>query len=260
MESTPFRKRLVSVFAEVGGLTNFSIRFFKEFWRPPYEIGEVLKHLRDLGVKTFPIVSVTGVIIGLVLTIQSYPYMAMFGAEAFVPYLVSISVLRELGPVLTALIFAGRVASGVGAELGSMRVTEQIDAMETMAIDPFHFLVVTRVFACVLVLPLLTVYVVFLALGGCYFAMTIEQDMPLSLFITQILEIIDLNDVAAGIGKTFIFGFLVGVVGAYKGYHAAKGTEGVGKASTTSVVLASLLILVIDMVLVKVSMLLWPVS
>lgn len=212
----------------------------------------------ELGVKTLPIVSVTGFIIGVVLALQSQPIMARFGAESFLPAMVSLSVVRELGPVITALIFAGRVSSGIGAELGSMRVTEQIDAMEVSAIDPFRYLVVTRVVACAVIMPMLTLYVVFLAIFGGWLAMILSQSMSLQLYVVSVVEAIKFGDIIPGIGKTFFFGFIVGIVGAYKGYNAEKGTEGVGKASTTSVVLSSLLILVTDTVLVKITLWLWP--
>lgn len=225
---------------------------------PPYEFHEIKKHMDELGVKTLPIVSVTGFIIGVVLAMQSQPILARFGAESVLPAMVSLSVVRELGPVITALIFAGRVSSGIGAELGSMRVTEQIDAMEVSAIDPFRYLVVTRVIACALILPMLTLYVVFLAIFGGYLAIILTQNMSLQLYIVSIVEAIRFSDILPGVGKTFFFGFIVGIVGAFKGYNADKGTEGVGKASTTSVVLASLLILVTDTVLVKITLWIWP--
>lgn len=212
----------------------------------------------ELGVKTLPIVSVTGFIIGAVLAMQSQPILARFGAESVLPAMVSLSVVRELGPVITALIFAGRVSSGIGAELGSMRVTEQIDAMEVSAIDPFRYLVVTRVIACALILPMLTLYVVFLAIFGGYLAIILTQNMSMQLYIVSVVEAIRFSDILPGVGKTFFFGFIVGIVGAFKGYNADKGTEGVGKASTTSVVLASLLILVTDTVLVKITLWIWP--
>lgn len=213
----------------------------------------------ELGVKTFPIVGVMGFIIGLVLTFQSEPVLAKFGAEGYLPYMVSLSVIRELGPVLTALIFAGRVSSGIGAELGSMRVTEQIDAMEVSAIEPFNYLVVTRIIACTLILPLLTVFVNFIAIAGGYIAMIFISDVTFALYTNQVIEVVKFGDIIPGIGKTFFFGFVVGLVGSYKGYNASNGTEGVGKASTNSVVISSLLIIFIDLILVKVTLWLWPV-
>lgn len=242
----------------VGQFFEFCFRFLKNVFMPPYEFHEIKKHMDELGVKTLPIVSVTGFIIGAVLAMQSQPILARFGAESVLPAMVSLSVVRELGPVITALIFAGRVSSGIGAELGSMRVTEQIDAMEVSAIDPFRYLVVTRVIACALILPMLTLYVVFLAIFGGYLAIILTQNMSLQLYIVSVVEAIRFSDILPGIGKTFFFGFIVGIVGAFKGYNADKGTEGVGKASTTSVVLASLLILVTDTVLVKITLWIWP--
>ena len=137
---TVIELRLTDFFITLGGLWSFTVTFFKNFLFPPYEFGEIKKHMDELGVKTLPIVSVTGFIIGFVLAMQSQPVMARFGAESFLPSMVALSVTRELGPVITALIFAGRVSSGIGAELGSMRVTEQIDAMEVSAINPLNFL------------------------------------------------------------------------------------------------------------------------
>ncbi|RJP74491.1 MAG: ABC transporter permease [Ignavibacteriales bacterium] len=252
------QQRLTEFFETIGGLSSFTAEFFRNVFKPPYDIGEIKKHMDELGVKTLPIVSITGLIIGLVLTMQSQPVMIRFGAEAFLPGMVALSVVRELGPVLTALIFAGRVSSGIGAEIGSMRVTEQIDAMEVSAINPFKFLIVTRVIACTLILPILTVYVVFIAIIGGYIALIISNNMSFIYYVDSVLDSIQFGDVIPGIAKTFVFGFVVGIVGSYKGYTAARGTEGVGKASTTSVVVSSLIILLFDTVLVKITLWLWP--
>lgn len=249
---------IYNFFATITGLTIFNIEFFKQVFIPPYEIREIKKHMDELGVKTFGIVSITGLIIGVVLTLQSQPVLQRFGATDFLPAMVSISVVRELGPVITALIFAGRVSSGIGAELGSMRVTEQIDAMEVSAVNPFNYLVVTRVIATTMILPILTILVIFISLIGTYFAIILAESMTLKYFIDSVINAIEFGDFIPGIGKTFVFGFIVGIVGTYKGYTAEGGTEGVGRASTTAVVLSSLLILIFDMVLVKLSLWLWP--
>ncbi len=243
----------------VGGLTQFSVEFFKQIFLPPYEVEEVRKHMIELGIKTLPIVSLTGFIIGLVLAMQTQPVLARFGAEAFLPGSVGISIVREIGPVLTALIFAGRVSSGIGAELGSMRVTEQIDAMEVSAVNPFKFLVVTRIFACTFILPILTVYVIFIALFGAYIAVVLVQNMTWEFYTGSVIKSVQFGDAIPGVAKTFVFGYIVGLVGAYKGFTASNGTEGVGRAATTAVVVASLLILIFDMVLVKVTLWLWPI-
>jgi len=261
LETKPsdFIQKLNNFFEIIAELSLFSIRFFKNVFIPPYEFGEIKTHMVFLGVKTLPIVSVTGFIIGLVLAMQSQPVMQRFGAESFLPTMVSLSVVRELGPVLTALIFAGRVSSGIGAELGSMRVTEQIDAMEVSGINPFRFLVVTRIIACALILPILTMYVNFLAIIGGFIAIFLSTGINFELYIDSVFKALSFSDLIPGTAKTIFFGFIVGVVGAYKGYNATNGTAGVGEASTSSVVLSSLLILIVDMVLVKITVWLWAV-
>jgi phospholipid/cholesterol/gamma-HCH transport system permease protein len=250
--------QIYNFFATMTGLTIFNIEFVKQAFLPPYEISEIKKHMTELGVKTFGIVSITGLIIGLVLTMQSQPVMQRFGAVDMLPAMVSISVIRELGPVITALIFAGRVSSGIGAELGSMRVTEQIDAMEVSAVNPFKYLVVTRVIATTMILPMLTIYVIIIALTGCYISILLSDGMNLKYFIDAVVDAVQFGDFIPGVAKTFVFGYIVGLVGSYKGFTAEGGTEGVGRASTTAVVLSSLLILIFDMVLVKISLYLWP--
>lgn len=249
---------LYNFFATLTGLTIFNWEFLKQAFIPPYEVTEVKKHMTELGVKTLGIVSITGFIIGLVLAMQSQPVMQRFGASDFLPGMVALSVVRELGPVITALIFAGRVSSGIGAELGSMRVTEQIDAMEVSAINPFNYLVVTRVIATTMILPILTVYVIVIAIMGSYLAIIIVEPMSFEYYRSSVVQSIEFGDFIPGVAKTFVFGYIVGIVGSYKGFSAEGGTEGVGRASTTSVVLASLLILVFDMVLVKATLWLWP--
>lgn len=257
LEGSITYKRIVEFFMMIAGLSSFTLDFFKNVFIPPYEFAEIKKHMDELGVKTLPIVSVTGFIIGLVLAMQSYPVLVRFGAASFLPSTVALSVVRELGPVITALIFAGRVSSGIGAELGSMRVTEQIDAMEVSAINPFRFLVVTRVLACTLILPLLTIYVIFLAIIGGYLALLMLQAMNFQLYVHAVVHSIEFTDLVPGVAKTLIFGFIVGIVGSYKGYFTKNGTVGVGQSSTSSVVISSLLILMFDMVLVKITIWLW---
>ncbi|MFO7446914.1 MAG: ABC transporter permease [Ignavibacteriaceae bacterium] len=252
-----FSKKLTHFFELVAGLSVFSLRFFKEVFTRPYEVAEIRKHMVELGVKTLPIVSVTGFIIGLVLAMQSQPVMMRFGAESFLPGMVALSVVRELGPVLTALIFAGRVSSGIGAELGSMRVTEQIDAMEVGAVNPYKYLVVTRILACTLILPILTVYVDFLAVIGGFIAILLSSGISFELYTDAVIRSLEFTDFLPSTAKTLFFGFIVGAVGAYKGFNATNGTVGVGEASTSSVVLSSLLILLVDMVLVKVHVWIW---
>ncbi len=251
-------ERFYNFFATITGLTIFNWEIFKEIFIPPYEIAEIKKHMNELGVKTFPIVSITGFVIGLVIVMQSEPVFIRFGASDYLPGATAISIVRELAPVITALIFAGRVSSGIGAELGSMRVTEQIDAMEVSAINPFKYLVTTRVIATTLILPILTVYVIFLSIIGGFVALTISQGMNFEYYQNAVVTSLTFGDLIPSIAKTFVFGYIAGIVGCYKGYIADGGTEGVGKASTTAVVLASLIILLFDTVLVKISLMIWP--
>ncbi|HEY6906856.1 MAG TPA: ABC transporter permease [Ignavibacteriaceae bacterium] len=252
-----FSKSLTDFFITIEGLTTFTTRFFKTVFVPPYEFGEIKKHMDELGIKTLPIVTVAGFIIGLVLAMQSQPVMQRFGAESYLPSMVALSVVRELGPVLTALLFAGRVSSGIGAELGSMRVTEQIDAMEVSAVNPYKYLVVTRILACTFIMPILTLYVDFLAIMGGFLAVKLSVGATFQLYINAIIKSLEFSDLIPGVLKTFLFGFIVGAVGSYKGYYTENGTVGVGQASTSAVVMSSLLILLVDMVIVKITVLIW---
>ncbi len=253
-----FSEHLYNFFVTITGLTLFNWEILKQIFVPPFEIPEIKKHMNELGIKTFPIVSVTGFIIGLVIVMQSEPVFIRFGASDYLPGATALSIVRELAPVITALIFAGRVSSGIGAELGSMRVTEQIDAMEVSSINPFKYLVVTRVIATTMILPILTIYVIFIAIGGGFFALTISQGMNFEYYKNAVIESVRFGDLIPSISKTFVFGYIVGIVGCYKGFIADGGTEGVGRASTTAVVLASLIILLFDTVLVKISLMIWP--
>lgn len=244
-------------FIHVYELTAFSLRFFKEIFLPPYEFWEFAGHLENFGSRSFPLVSVIGLLMGLILALQTKPTLARFGADSFLPAMVAISVVRELGPVITALVVAGRVSSGIGAEIGSMKVTEQIDALEVSSVDPYRFLVVPRVLAGVIALPLLTAYADLLAVIGAFAIMFISGGMGWQLFMTSTITSLSVADVIPGIAKTFFFGFIISIVGSYFGFKASGGTASVGKAATSAVVFASFLILITDFVLVKVGILLF---
>jgi phospholipid/cholesterol/gamma-HCH transport system permease protein len=253
-----FLKFLAEKFEQAGSLALFAGKFFTRVLFPPYELGEVRKHLDELGSRSLPLAATTGFIVGLIIAMQTRPTLFRFGADAFLPAMVAISFVRELGPVITALIVAGRVSSGIGAELGSMRVTEQIDAIEVTGIDPYKYLVVTRVVACILLQPLLTVIVDAIGLFGSYVAVAIESSMSWRLYWDSVVHSLTFADLIPGVAKTAIFGFIIGIIGCHQGYNAHGGTEGVGRASTSSVVLSSMLIIFADMILVKVTVLLWP--
>jgi phospholipid/cholesterol/gamma-HCH transport system permease protein len=246
-----------SFFEQIGSLATFSLRALQNIFLPPYEFGEIKRHLDELGSRSLPLVGTTGFIVGLIIAMQTRPTLFRFGADAYLPAMVAISFVRELGPVITALIVAGRVSSGIGAELGSMRVTEQIDALEVSGIDPFRFLVVTRVLACIILQPLLTAIVNGLGLFGAYVSIVIESDISWRLYWNSVIQSLTLADVVPGLAKTAIFGFIIGIVGCHQGYRTTGGTAGVGKASTTAVVLSSLLIIFVDMILVKITVWIW---
>jgi phospholipid/cholesterol/gamma-HCH transport system permease protein len=249
----PYIKKLKDFFEEITALTLFAVRFFKEVVRPPYEIKEFVKQSYLIGYKSFPLVAITGLIMGLVLTIQSRPTLAQFGAESWLPAMVAVSIIREIGPVITALIFAGKVGSGIGAELASMKVTEQIDAMEVSGTNPFKYLVVTRILSATFMLPVLVVAADAISLYGAYIGVNLEGDVSFHLFFLQVFEKLSFADVFPAIIKTFFFGFMIALLSCYKGFNANKGTEGVGQAANSAVVLASLSIFIIDMIAVQIT-------
>jgi phospholipid/cholesterol/gamma-HCH transport system permease protein len=240
-------------FLEVASLTIFTLRFFKEAVKPPYEFNELMKQSFLIGYKSFPLVAITGFIIGLVLTIQSRPTLAKFGSESLLPAMVAVSIIREIGPVITALIFAGKVGSGIGAELGSMNVTEQIDAMQVSDNNPFKYLVVTRILSATFMLPLLVILADGVGLLGSFVGVNIKGDVSIYLFFSQIFQSLEFSDLLPAVIKTFFFGFAIGLIGTYKGYYSNKGTEGVGKAANSAVVFGSLMVFIIDMIAVQIT-------
>jgi phospholipid/cholesterol/gamma-HCH transport system permease protein len=245
--------RFKKFFLEVSSFSMFTLRFFKEVFKPPYEFGELIKQSFLIGYKSLPLVGITGFIIGLVLTIQSRPTLAKFGAESWLPAMVAVSIIREIGPVITALIFAGKVGSGIGAELASMNATEQIDAMQVSGANPFNFLVVTRVLSATLMLPLLVVYADLVGLLGAFVGVNLKGSVSVYLFFPQIFQSLEFADLLPAFIKTFFFGFAIGLIGSYKGYNSNKGTEGVGKAANSAVVSASLMVFIIDMIAVQIT-------
>ena len=242
---------LKNVFTDAGNVTLFTARFFKELFSLPLELKEWLRQCYLIGYKSLPLVAITGFIMGLVLTLQSRPTLAEFGAESWLPGMVALSLIREIAPVITALICAGKIASGIGAELGSMKVTEQIDAMEVSAINPYKYLVVTRILATTLMVPILVVFADGIGILGGYVGINIHSDVTLFRYFSQVLASLDFIDIVPATIKTFFFGFAIGLIGSYKGFTAANGTESVGKAANSAVVAASLSIFIIDMLAVQ---------
>jgi phospholipid/cholesterol/gamma-HCH transport system permease protein len=188
---------------------------------------------------------------GLVLTLQSKPVLEEFGAESWLPGMVSVSIVREIGPVITALICAGKVGSGIGAELGSMRVTEQIDAMEVSGTNPMNYLVVTRVLATTFMIPILVFYADAVSFYGSYLAVNLQGFISWPLFLNLAFDPLHFYDLIPATIKTFFFGFAIGIIGCYKGYYSEKGTEGVGKAANSAVVISSLVIFIMDLIAVQ---------
>jgi len=250
---------LKNIFTDAGNVTLFTARFFKEVLKPPFEIKELLRQCYVIGYKSLPLVAITGFIMGLVLTLQSRPTLVEFGAESWLPGMVALSLIREIAPVITALICAGKISSGIGAELGSMKVTEQIDAMEVSGINPYKYLVVTRVLATTMMVPLLVIFADAVGMIGGYAGINIHSDVGLFRFFAQALQNLEFIDVVPATIKTFFFGFSIGLIGCYKGYTAANGTESVGKAANSAVVAASLSIFIIDMLAVQITDLFFPI-
>ncbi len=244
---------LTAYLEETGRITRFAGRFFQEAAKPPFEAREFLRQCYQIGVDSLLLITVTGFIMGLVLTLQTRPTLVDFGAESMMPAMVGIALIREIGPVVTALICAGKVASGIGAELGSMKVTEQIAAMEVSGTNPFKYLVVTRVLAATFMLPLLVIIADAIGLFGSYLVESVKGQVSFRLYFNKVFAYLTYGDLMPAFIKSFFFGFAIGLVGCYKGYRSEKGTAGVGRAANAAVVIASLLLFLIDFLAVLVA-------
>lgn len=240
-------------FTLVGNIASFSARFFKEIIKQGFEFKEFIRQCYIVGYQSLPLVTITGFIMGLVLTIQSRPAMARFGAESWIPGMVSLSLIREIAPVITALICAGRVSSGIGAELGSMKVTEQIDAMEVSAINPYRYLVVTRTMATTFMIPVLVIYADLIGIIGGFIGINLHSDSNIQHYFSHVFESLEYVDILPATIKTFFFGFFIGIIGCFEGFNASGGTKSVGKAANSAVVSASLMIFIIDLIAVQIT-------
>jgi len=235
----------------VGLITQFITRFFKEAIRPPFEGREVLNQFYSIGNKSFLLITFTSFLAGIVFTKQSQPSLASFGAESWLPSLVSQAIIRSLGPLITGLICAGKLASNIGAELGSMQVTEQIDAMEVSGTRPFSYLVVTRIMATTFMLPLLVIYSDAVALMGTLVMVNAFNNTGFLLFVNEVSTSVSYLDIFSSLVKAALFGFAIGTIGCYAGYHSDQGTAGVGKAANTAVVVSMLSIFIIDLIMLQ---------
>jgi phospholipid/cholesterol/gamma-HCH transport system permease protein len=247
-----FSKGLDEYFTGIHKAYRFTALFFKEVFSRPFHLREVINQCFEIGLKSLALISLTGFIVGIVFTKQSRPSLEDFGATSWLPSLIGIAIVRALGPLVTALICAGKVGSSIGAELGSMKVTEQIEAMEVSAINPYKFLVVTRVVATTITIPILTLYCSFVALYGSYINVHAEETSSIISFYQNAFKTITFLDIFTSVTKSVIYGFTIGIVGCYKGFNATQGTRGVGKAANQAVVLAMFLIFIEELIIVQV--------
>jgi phospholipid/cholesterol/gamma-HCH transport system permease protein len=238
-----------------GELGVFSARLFRAVATPPYEGRELIHQMDEVGSKSLPLVVLAGAAMGVVMTLHTRESLIRFGAKSFLPAVIILSIIKETGPIITALVLAGRVGAGIGSQLGSMKVTEQIDAIEASAVDPFRYLVATRVMACVLMLPLLTIAADFSGIMMGWLANSMIEPVSLRAFVEEGFKRADFGDLLPTTGRASIFGLLIGLIGCFQGMRTEGGTEGVGRSATSAVVLASLFIILADVVLVRMIML-----
>jgi len=245
--------------AWVGEVALFGARALYEAVLPPYEFKETWRHVFEIGCRSLPLIALSGFAIGVVLSMHTRASLERFGAEAMIPAGLAIALVRETGPLIAGLLMAGRVGAGIGAELGAMRVTEQIDALEAVAVDSFKFLAVTRILACIIALPLLTAIIDFCGIFGGYVAEASLSGMSAQLYFHRAFSIVEFSDFLPATLKTAVFGFIIGTVASYLGFNTTQGTEGVGRTSTSSVVLSSICIILVNVVLVKLIFFMFPV-
>lgn len=242
---------LIALLETLYDLGYFITQFFKRLFTPPFEVGEIIRQCYHVGNRSLMLVGSTAFIMGVVLTLQSIPVMASYGALSMVPGMVSISIVREIGPVITALICAGRVGSGMGAEIGSMKVSQQIDAMAVSATNPFNYIVVTRVIATTTMIPLLVIFADAIGLLGSFIALSLDAPISFRLFVHEAIGRIEGIDFYPAFIKSFFFGFAIGIISCHQGYKTGNGTQGVGLAANSAVVQASLAIFILDMLAVQ---------
>jgi phospholipid/cholesterol/gamma-HCH transport system permease protein len=249
---------LSSFLASVGDASIFALKAIRGAVTPPYEIGETTRQLYELGLRSAPLIAVSGVAVGVVLSMHTRASLERFGAESLIPAGLAIALVRETGPLTAGLLLSGRIGAGIGAELGAMRVTEQIDALEASAVDAFRYLVVTRVIACIIALPILTTVMNFAGMLGGYIAETAATGMPFHLYMKRAFSLIGMTDYVPATIKTVVFGFIIATTASYLGFYTESGTEGVGRASTRAVVLSSILIIVTNVLLVRLIFFIFP--
>jgi phospholipid/cholesterol/gamma-HCH transport system permease protein len=249
--SEGLKKLLLGSLEWFGEIGKFCVRLVKAAVTPPYEGRELLRQMDEIGAKSLPLVALAGASIGVVLSMHTRDSLIRFGAKSLLPALIIMSLVKESGPIITALVVSGRVGAGIGAELGSMKVSEQIDAIEASAVNPYKFLAATRVVACMLMLPLLSMVACFCGIVAGWLTNALAEPMSFKLFLNQGLGQAKLTDLLPSTFKAVVFGFIIGLIGCFQGMHAKGGTAGVGRASTSAVVLSSLFVILADVVLVR---------
>ncbi len=248
----------IGVLEVIGSVATFGGRALLEAVRPPYEPREILRHVFQFGYRSAPLILIAGLAIGIVLSMHTRASLERFGAEAMIPAGLAIALIRETCPLTAGLLVAGRVGAGIGAEIGAMKVSEQIDALEASAVDAFKYLAVTRILALMLVMPLLTIMMDFAGIFGGYIAEAAVSGMSWQVYFERAFSFIAYSDIIPATLKTVVFGYLIAVVSSYLGFTTSRGTEGVGEASTRSVVIGSMLIIVSDVILVKIIFFFYP--
>lgn len=236
---------------ETGGLGLLTGRALLALIRPPYEIGLWIRQMEQIGVRSLGVAGITTIFTGMVLALQTALSLPALGIKYYIGSVVSKSLVRELGPVLTALIVGGRIGSGMTAEIGTMKVTEQIDALRSMAADPVKKLVVPKLIATLVMLPALTVIGDALGILGGLIVATSTLNLPAGLYLNDVFDSLTLGDVGSGVAKSFFFAYFIAIVGCYNGLNTTGGADGVGRATTNTVVLAAILVLISDFFLTK---------
>jgi phospholipid/cholesterol/gamma-HCH transport system permease protein len=249
---------VLAVLAWIGEVSFFGLRALREAFLPPYEFREIARHIYEIGWRSTPLIVASGFAIGVVLSLHTRASLERFGAEAMIPAGLAIAMIRETGPLTAGLLVSGRVGAGIGAELGAMKVTEQIDALEAVAVDSFKYLAVTRILACILAMPLLTTMMDFCGIFGGYVAEASVSGMSWDLYFRRAFSLIEFDDFIPATLKTAVFGLIIGTIASYLGFTTTQGTEGVGRTSTRSVVFASIFIIVVNVVLVKMIFFIFP--
>jgi phospholipid/cholesterol/gamma-HCH transport system permease protein len=244
--------------SEAGLISAFAMRALRVAFQSPLELREVVHQIYMVGWRSLPLVMTSGVAIGVVLSMHTRATMERFGAEALIPAALAVAMIGETAPLMTGLLVSGRAGAGIGAELGGMKVTEQIDALESLAVDSFHYLAVTRIIACMIAMPILTTVLNFSGLIGGFLAETTISNVSLRIYFHQAFAGISFINYVLPTMKTVVFGFIIGTVSSYLGYTTTGGSEGIGRASTRSVVFSSMVLIVINVLLVRIIFVLFP--